>query len=215
MKKFIVLAIAALITLPSATMAQKTTIQRVTREKTYKTQTHSVSVWYQGEIDFGYATLGKLVDEDGDKYKTDFSRPYIETVHGARITNYAFVGLGLGLQYAYGKVDPDYDNSERWNTLLMPLFVNLKGYYPVNDDFAPYLTVSLGGSVPLTSNWNDSDSTLGGGFYSKFGVGLNYRKFMFDFGLMHQGLADKYGYNTVEKYKMAVNSVYFNIGFKF
>lgn len=221
MKKFIVLAIAALITLPSATMAQETTIQRETREQTYKPQTHSVPVWYQGEVSVGFVTGGRFNPME----KTDFSRPLIETVHGVRITNYAFVGLGVGVQYAYGKISPDDENSHNWCTMLMPVFVNLKGYYPVSDKFSPYLTLSLGGSAVLMTDEYEFDydykAVLAGGFlYCKLGVGLNYRKFMVDFGLMHQGLADKHIYSTTvdryfEKFNIGINSFYVNLGFKF
>ena len=213
MKKFIVMAIAVLIALPSATMAQKTTIQRVTREKTYTTQTHSVSVWYQGELSLGFATGGKLKevdldDNDTEFSKTDFSRPFIETVHGVRITKYAFVGLGVGAQFLYGKDFPEYTDCDNWNTLLMPVFLNLKSYYPVNDTFAPYITASLGASPVLVadSSWNGE---LKGGLYCKVGAGLSYKKFMFDFGLMHQELiADK-------DWKLSNNSFYVNLGIKF
>lgn len=219
MKKIFMLAVAAMVALPTITMAQKTTIQRITREKTYETQTYDVKIWYEGSLMFGYATGGKMTikDEDGDiwKEKTDFSRPFIETVHGVRITKYGYAGLGLGVQYAYGKFEPDYEDSDKWNTLLMPIFLNLKGYYPVNNTFAPYVSVSLGSSACLMSNWNDSEEEkLVGGFYGKAGIGFSYKKFMFDFGLMHQGLAIKYtGYSS--KDKLSNNSFYVNLGVKF
>lgn len=228
MKKFLALALAALVAMPTVTMAQKTTVQRVTREKTYETQKTDVSIWYQGELSFGFATGSNLTYKSegvSSKQKTDLSRPFIETVHGVRITQYAFVGLGLGVQYAYGKMNPDYNESENWGALLMPIFVNLKGYYPVSDNFAPYVTVSLGGTASLTSNIDDSgyeyyygnwEEKLTGGFYSKVGLGLSYRKFMFDFGLMHQNMGFKYTIDgTSEKEKASTNAFYVNLGFKF
>lgn len=211
MKKFIVMAIAAMIALPSATMAQKTTIQRVTREKTYTTQTHKVSVWYEGDFSVGFAAGGKAtISEDGysETLKTNLSRPYIETVHGVHITKYAFVGLGVGVQYAYGKINTEYDDSNNWNTLLMPVFLNLKGFYPASDDFAPYITTSLGASPVLMAD-DTFDSALKGGFFCKVGAGISYRKFLFDFGLMHQNM-------TLDKdEKIGNNSFYVNVGFKF
>lgn len=234
MKKFIALAILAMIALPSTTMAKKVTIQNVTREKRFDIDVHNLSIWYQGEVSLGFATTGKATgNDDGHSYKvnSDFSRPFIETVHGVRLTKYAFVGLGLGLQYAYGKCSTDsyYDNyydeyytdDSKWNTLLMPVFVNLKGYYPVNDDFAPYLTTSFGVSPILMSDLSYTNGSYEtkhkGGFYCKLGVGLNYKKFIFDFGLMHQGMANKDYYNGNDngKVKISTNSFYANIGFLF
>lgn len=227
MKKFIVLVIAAVLATPSVMMAQKTTIQTVNRQKTYNTFLRNINVWYQGEVNIGYAVSGKLVDSYDVPMKTNFSRPFIETTHGIRITKYAFVGAGLGLQYAYGKSSTDadgffgdYDDDEfkspRWNTLLMPLFINLKGYYPVNDNLAPYISLSFGGAPVLTSNigeiTGDEEFRLGGRAYCKFGAGINYKKWTFDLGIMHQGLAFSYdGY----KEPCRINSFYVNVGLVF
>ncbi|WP_296113051.1 hypothetical protein [uncultured Alistipes sp.] len=115
MKKTLILLLAALCAVPVVTFAQKTTVTRVNREKTYKTSTHSVDIWYQGELNVGFATGGKLTWKDGgDSEKTNYSRPFISTIHGARITQYGFVGLGVGVQYAYGKMDPEYDDTSNW-----------------------------------------------------------------------------------------------------
>ena len=204
MKKIIILAIAALIALPSATMAQ--------------------SIYYQGELSVGFATGGKLtVKEDGvtAKLKTDFSRPFVETVHGVRITEYAFVGVGVGVQYAYGQFLPEESVNEKWGTLLTPLFVNMKGYYPVSEDFAPYITVNFGASPVLFSNLDESEDgykeNLVGGFYYKLGAGFSYKRFLFDFGLMHQALSAKSSYQGYsEKIGLGgINSFYVNLGVKF
>lgn len=178
-------------------------------------------VRYQGELNFGFATGGKLTDEDGDKWKTDFSRPFIETVHGVRMLNdYLFAGIGVGVQYAYGKMDPDYEDSDDWGVVSIPVFLNLKGYYPVSNNFAPYVSLSLGGSIFACSNWDDSDfeweNKLKGGFYCDFGVGFNYRKFNFGFGLQHQSMkfTETYGSQT-EEWGSSVNSFYVKVGLKF
>lgn len=222
MKKIFMLAVAVLVALPTMTMAQKTTIQRITREKTYETQTYDVKVWYEGSLMFGYTTGSKMaynVDGESWKDKTNFSRPFIETIHGVRITKYGYAGIGLGMQYAYGRMDPNYKESLKWNTLLMPIFLNLKGYYPVSDTFAPYVSVSLGSSVCLTSNTNpegDWEKKMLGGLYGKAGIGFNYKKLMFDFGLMHQGLATKYTEGSYSKKKRSsIDSFYVNLGVKF
>lgn len=144
MKKIMLLLAAALAVAPAASFAQKMTVTNINREKTYQTSTHNVDIWYEGELNLGFATGGKLKWDDGEKDKTNYSRPFISTIHGTRITKYGFVGVGVGVQYAFGKMDPDYDESDKWNTLMIPVFLNLKGYYPVTEDFAPYISISLG-----------------------------------------------------------------------
>lgn len=133
MKKIMLLLAAALAVAPAASFAQKMTVTNINREKTYQTSTHNVDIWYEGELNLGFATGGKLKWDDGEKDKTNYSRPFISTIHGARITKYGFVGVGVGVQYAFGKMDPDYDESDKWNTLMIPVFLNLKGYYPVTE----------------------------------------------------------------------------------
>ena len=181
---------------------------------------------YQGELNLGFATGGKLKMEVGgqiEKFATNFSRPLLETVHGVRVGDYLFGGIGLGVQYAYGDQTEGVDNSLKWNTAMMPLFLNLKGYYPVSDNFAPYISLSLGGTAVLASDVNVSESTsvsrpgnenlgidqyhrnsssetkLKGGFYCDFGVGFTARKFNFGLGLMHQAMKltqEEWDYNN-------------------
>ncbi len=186
MKKIIVLAVAALLAVPATSFAQKTTITQMNREKTYQTTSHKVDVWYQGEVNFGYGLDGKV---DGEN--AEYGRVFVETIHGARITKYAFVGLGVGVQYA-----------TEWESIAMPIFVDLKGYYPVNEKFAPYVSVDLGYSPVL-----DEGTTNGfdGGFYASYGIGLNYGKLNFGLGGQHQALNGDF----------ACNSFFIKIGLKF
>ena len=46
MKKLFILIAAALLAAPAASFAQKTTVTRVNRERTYKTSSHNVDIWY-------------------------------------------------------------------------------------------------------------------------------------------------------------------------
>ncbi len=225
MKKTFILLLALLCAVPVATFAQKTTVTRVNREKTYKTSTHSVDIWYQGELNVGFATSGKLTWEDGgDTEKTNYSRPFISTVHGVRITQYGFVGLGVGVQYAYGKMYSEYDDAPNWKTLMIPVFLNLKGYYPVTEEFAPYISVSLGSSICATSSYGDSGSDydvswktrLKGGFYGEYGIGFNYRQFNFGFGLQHQSMKFSETYDgSTDDEKASINSFFVKVGLKF
>lgn len=158
---------------------------------------------YQGELNFGYGLGGKVKDSDGDKADANFSRAFIETVHGVRINEYAFAGLGVGFQYAY-----EDNNFNGEGVGFIPLFLDLKGYYPVTDSFAPYVAIDLGYGLPVISTENDY-SELKGGFYASYGVGLNYRKLNFGLGWQHQGF--KYGDGD----SFGVNSFFVKIGLNF
>lgn len=155
---------------------------------------------YQGELNFGYG-LGGNVKVDGEKYDAKFSRAFIETVHGMRINEYAFAGLGFGFQYAY-----DDENFNAEGIGMIPLFLDLKGYYPVTDSFAPYVAIDLGYGLPVIGA---DDGDLKGGFYASYGIGLNYKKLNFGLGWQHQGF--KYG----DGEGFGVNSFFVKIGLNF
>lgn len=169
MKKLLIVLVAVLMAAPS--FAQKTTVTRVNREKTYKTSSHDLNVWYQGELNFGYGLASDY----------NMSRVFLETIHGARITKYAYAGIGVGVQYALD-----------WEEVIIPAFVDLKGYYPVTDDFAPYVAIDLG--------YGAGTGDIDGGFYGSFGAGVNYKKL--NFGLGYQ----KFG---------EVGSFFVKVGIKF
>ena len=185
---------------------------------------------YKGEFNIGYAIAGSKFDWEGDyevsssggenesgsesvgKMKTVFSRPLFETIHGAQIGPYFFVGAGIGLQYYCGKVKDAkewfsvtqevYDNVKRWNAVMLPIFANIKFMYPVTESFAPYLNLGLGGTIGCHSAFNDSDSgseefygeyynwdvsmRARGGFYCDLGAGFRYKALNFGLGLQHQ-----------------------------
>jgi hypothetical protein len=210
-------------------------------EKTFK---------YRGEVAIGgsFSTKlhippqkGLLVEAGGE---TQLSRPFFETVHGVMISDYIFIGGGLGLQYYAGECGDDARDwialktgAKRWNTLTIPLFVNLKGFLPINDDLKPFINLSLGGSVVACSSAtgeivnkeysyvNKRSFKLKGGFYCDFGVGVEYKRWIFGLGLQHQRVAQEsnlsysYGYGDTEtrsyNYKAYINSFYLKIGVAF
>lgn len=196
-------------------------------------------VKYSGDVNIGFATGSKtdiayydIMDEEPEKstIKSNFSRPIFSTTHGVQIYKYAFVGAGVGLQYMYGRMLKDIDESDRWKTLLIPIYLNLKGMYPINEKLTPFVTLSLGYSVAVPTNSELSSkityydetitSKLNGGFHCEFGVGLRVKKFNFSLGLQHQRLnyiyEEKGEYNVDRDEKRFRNtSFYFNVGVNF
>lgn len=218
---------------------------------------------YKGEVNVGYAISGKNFNwnyeysdsegesksEDLGKMQTVFSRPLIETVHGVEIGPYFFVGAGLGLQYYCGKlmdfqayadaaavVNEKDKSPERWNAVMLPIFANIKFMYPVNDNFAPFLNLGLGGTVGCYSSVNyeytekyagnevELSTRARGGFYCDFGAGFRYKMLSVSLGLQHQGFAlatkgsaTEYGetYTVNEKLSTKINSFYLKVGVNF
>ena len=153
---------------------------------------------YAGEVNVGFATGGKLRTEN-TATKSSLHRPFIETIHGVSITKYAFVGAGLGLQGYFGAVDTDVPE-EKWDTLALPLFVNLKGQLPLKS-VTPYISASFGATVMPYSGLNEyadivgvkAESRLTGGFYCDCGAGVKLfnNKVNIGIGMQHQQMGTK------------------------
>lgn len=97
-------------------------------------------VKYQGDVQVGYSIgIGTLASD----------RINIHMINGVRINKYVSVGLGLGLDcyHSYDWYLNDYVGPE----LMMPIFLNARGYLPVSQKTDLFLSVDLGCSVGLTA----------------------------------------------------------------
>ncbi len=89
-------------------------------------------VKYHGEVDFGYSLgVGTFSAGRGN---------IIQTIHGVQVGKYFSTGIGLGLDYYHD--DP--------GELVMPIFLNLKGYLPVSERASIYISEDIGVGVGLT-----------------------------------------------------------------
>jgi len=104
---------------------------------------------YQGETSVGMAF--------GVSHRSDTKIVVGETIHGIRFSNYFFAGIGIAAHYYW-------DMSE----VVMPGFLNIKGYYPLNSKFSPYASVDAG------LGWKFGIGG-GGGVYFSQGIGLNVK----------------------------------------
>lgn len=210
MKKIIIMTLVALTAFPLATFAQKTTITKFNTQRTYKTETQNINYWYQGEVNLGFAKDGKYklkeyIDNDctdSESGNAESERIFIETVHGVRITQYAFVGLGVGFNYGDDLLDADC------NYYIIPVFLNLKGYYPITSEVEVFASVDLGYNfIALV----DDDESCNG-FYATYGAGLKHRGITLSIGCQNPHIAAKDG-----EYKIttSISSFFFKIGYTF
>ncbi len=180
MKKILLLACACLVASTSA-VAQIIDSEVTTTQTFYVEPEPKKEVGYpryQGELNVGYETPMAI---------------FLETIHGVRANKYFFVGAGIGAHVLTDDIDLEKgDNYIDYEGGFIPLFINLKGYYPVSDKFAPYINLSLGCDFAI-----DEESP---GFYCDFGLGFKYRKFNFGLGLYHHGLNTHYYYALYDGY---------------
>lgn len=218
---------------------QQPTYSQAPRQPRVHKQRDPFFVRYSFDADLGFIIGTKanfsIGDYGAESVKSNFCRPAFSMTHGVQIYKYAFAGLGFGVQYMYGSIyngdsfsDDEYEGvTSKWKTVLIPLYINLKGIYPINNTFAPFVNLSLGYSFAIPTSKDvfyktgEDKSVLNGGFNCAFGVGLRIKHFQFGFGLQHQQLSwkiserDYYdGWETI-KTKIKNNSFYINVGVNF
>lgn len=83
---------------------------------------------YQGEVDLGYSVgVGEFAT----------GRVNIHTIHGAKFGDYFSAGLGVGVDlYTEGGTD-----------VMVPIYLNLKGYLPTNSKVTPYASFDIGAGI--------------------------------------------------------------------
>lgn len=84
---------------------------------------------------------------------------------------YNFLGASLGLQSIF--CNPN--KNTKFTYLVMPIFVNDKLYF-TNNEYRPYLDLSIGGFVNLMSKYNGAKQKVeGGGFFFRSGLGVDMK----------------------------------------
>lgn len=135
------------------------------RKKIYERLVESPK--YQGEIAFGYGLgLNPYGIETRDKV-------VFETTHGIRILPYLYTGLGVACNYYYPEIlrvvyDDYYEDFVDEDVVILPVYVNVKGYYPVARIADVYLSFDAGAAIGISSNVGDYKH-----FYTSVGPGIN------------------------------------------
>lgn len=162
MKKILLLLFVCLVasTNSFAQIIQSQSIYIQEKEKTYPC--------YQGEFNLGYITPLSA---------------FIETVHGVRINKYLFTGLGLGFRYSETMSFSSHNHTvDGVDLFYLPIYANIKGYYPITEKIEPLLNLSLGYVADICGRESS-------GFYCDFGTGIRLWKFAVGLGMIHQSFS--------------------------
>ncbi|HJA98687.1 MAG TPA: hypothetical protein H9779_03695 [Candidatus Alistipes avicola] len=121
-----------------------------------------------------------------------YSRLVFETVHGARISPYAFIGAGLAINHFYKDqvIFEEYWVTQKDNRgTLLPLFVNIKGYLPVSRKVAFYLSGDMGAALDLSNSFDEKTK-----LYVAAGPGVTFGRqnggTLGDFSIRFQHIGD-------------------------
>ena len=124
-----------------------------------------VPVKYHGEVDAGYSLGIGLISID---------RVSLHTIQGICIGKYLSTGIGLGAEYMFTNLGVDdeygyYNGDEEDFAMLLPIYLNIKGYLPVSEKFSPYLSFDVGSGFGLSN-----DEFYYGGVYLNPAVGVKF-----------------------------------------
>ena len=124
-----------------------------------------VPVKYHGEVDLGYS-IGVGTFAAG--------RVNVHTIQGVQISKYFSTGVGIGLDYYHESSD-----------LVLPIYLNLKGYLPVTEKVSPYFSFDIGAGIGVTENVSGLS-----GLYCTPAVGLKAGKFKAQIGYNIQRISE-------------------------
>lgn len=134
--------------------------------------------------------------------------PTIDIMAGARCTKYFFFGGGIG----YHTLITNYQGLRDFNH-YMPIFGNIKCYFPVNINFLPYYELSLGGFVGFTETAKDA---YGNKYEQKLENGLFFRTgFGVDIKRINIGIGYELLHNTVNYQSNNEHIGFLKLGYRF
>ena len=123
-----------------------------------------IPVRYQGEVDAVLSVgVGNLATQ----------RAGVHTIHGVRLGQYFSTGIGIGADFY--TMDGE---------VVMPLYVNMKGYLPTNRKATPFVSLDLGAGLGVSN-----DVAGFSGLYCTPAVGVKVRKFKVQLGYNIQQIA--------------------------
>ena len=157
--------------------------------------TAQVRVKYHGEINVGYSIgVGSYAK----------NRVNLYTIQGVKIGEYFSTGLGLGLDWYRGLYAEYWEKQGKpdMGELAMPIYLNVKGYLPVNEKVAPYLTFDIGYGIGLTEGLDGF-----GGLYLTPGVGIKAGHFKAEVGFNVQRIVDVVNVNA-NALKLAIGYIF-------
>ncbi len=155
-------------------------------------------VKYHGEVDAGYSLgVGGLTAVD---------RIVLHTVQGVSIGKYFSTGIGFGADYYYSpEVGGEYEDfeTEDEGTIMIPVYLNLKGYLPVSNKVSPYISLDAGVGIGVT---DDVSGAMG--VYATPAIGVRYGILKAQVGYNVQRMTD-------EDWTYGLGAIQFKVGVMF
>ncbi len=230
MKKVLLLTVV-LFALVSANAQFINTPSSQSQPKTQTKSSSSGDVTFCGEFNAGMM-IGKTKYDD-EKIDGTMIAPVFTGTFGVKMNDYLFLGAGVGFKYM------TQNWKERWSlgdeyyaydkytisSIMLPLYVELKVLFPVNEIVYPFVMADFGYSVRLAGElkcdfdryeYGDGHYTgtykvdTKGGLYYKFGGGVTISDFIIALGYECQ----KFGVKDFDK-DFKSSGFFFSLGYAF
>lgn len=142
---------------------------------------------YQGEVDAGYSIGAGVYNQN---------RTNLHLINGIRFGSYFSMGIGLGFDIYHDR----YYGAD----LLLPIFLNFKGYLPISKKVSTFLSFDVGAGVGLTEGVSDESGLL-----LNPAIGCAFKT------TQKSAILMSVGYNIQEMSGMAIGAVSIKLGYQF
>ena len=144
-------------------------------------------VSYQPEIDLGYSIGWGKYDPESIN---------LHTIHGIQVSDYFSAGLGVGVDFYY-----NYDDSK---VVVMPFYLNVKGYLPFARKTSAYISCDTGWGVGVSDGIQKTN-----GITISPAIGVVWNKLKIQVGYNMQSL------HCLDLKYIALNSLQVRVGIMF
>lgn len=103
---------------------------------------------------------------------------------GVRIFDYGYVGLKSGIEFMEGF----YNSKLQGFVLMIPFMVDIRGYYPINENLHPYMEFAFGKAWVL----NNGSNYAGTGWRHDLGAGIDIKRLSLGLGWNAQGKMNRF-----------------------
>lgn len=130
------------------------------------------SSFINGERPYIKGVVFNCYSELGAVFSVYEVAPTFDMVLGARIYDYGFVGFGFG----FGALWEHSSGYHQFGCFMVPLYGNLRGFFPVNKDFSPYIDFAVGANLLPVEGFYLAPARI------KLGAGFEYKRLVFGIG---------------------------------
>lgn len=179
----------------------------------------------------GYLSLFNLNDGNGSFGGFNSFFTGVSGSAGIRLNNYLYLGAGLGVMIGSGNIDSRF--SDGYSTFIdgpiwfLPLYADIRVFYPVMDDFSLAADLSAGIEFNQFSGKKDRwDGKKCGKLHLNLSVGAEIKKITVNLGVMsfvgmvrteeyHDNYYTGDHSHSVEYYESTFPVLYLKVGYKF